>query len=71
MHRALSHKLSSSLKATDLKKDLCMNMPLTLSFIAMEQKFRSSTTEEKDAQIVAEAFKVQGNYYLLFVLRHT
>jgi hypothetical protein len=51
----------SSLKALDLKKDLCMNMPLTLSFIAMEQKFRDSTTEEKDAQIVAEAFKVQGN----------
>jgi hypothetical protein len=71
MHGALFHKLSSSLKAIDLKKDLCMNMPLTLSFIAMEQKFRSSTTEEKDAQIVAEAFKVQGNYYLLFVLRHT
>jgi hypothetical protein len=71
MHGALFNKLSSSLKALDLKKDLCMNMPLTLSFIDMEQKFRCSTTEQKDAQIVAEAFKVQGNHYLLFVLRHT
>jgi hypothetical protein len=35
------------------------------------KKFRCSTTEQKDAQIVAEAFKVQGNYCVLFVLRHT
>jgi len=65
MHRAVFHKLSSNLKVIDSKKDSCMNVPLTLYFISMEQKFRCSTTEEKDAQIVAEAFRVQGNYYLL------
>jgi hypothetical protein len=32
MHRAVFYKLSSSLKAIDLKKDLCMNMPLTFVF---------------------------------------
>jgi hypothetical protein len=39
----------------------------------MKQKYRGSatlSTDQKDTQILAEAFKVQGNYCLLLVFSH-
>jgi hypothetical protein len=39
----------------------------------MKQKYRDSatlSTDQKDAQILAEAFKVQGNYCCLLVSSH-